>query len=90
MSLPPINLKTHPSLRRRSNDGNGSAARTIQHSVSQLMMTRNFLVAMKHPVPIQTSLIQMCSWMTDSIPMLNKFQLPMKQEVVKEKQQART
>ena len=33
MSLPPINL--NPSLRRHSNDGNGSAARIIQHSVSQ-------------------------------------------------------
>ena len=35
MSPPPVNLKTHPSLRRRSNEGNGSVARTIQRSVSQ-------------------------------------------------------
>ena len=35
MSPPPINLKTHPSLRRRSNEGNGSVGRTIQRSVSQ-------------------------------------------------------
>lgn len=35
MSPPPINLKTHPSLRRRSNEGSGSAGRTIQRSVSQ-------------------------------------------------------
>ena len=36
MSPPPINLKTHPSLRRRSNEGSsGSVGRTIQRSVSQ-------------------------------------------------------
>ena len=35
MSPPPVNLKTHPSLRRRSNDGNGSVGRTIQRSISQ-------------------------------------------------------
>ena len=35
MSPPPINLKTHPSLRRCSNEGNGSVGHTIQHSVSQ-------------------------------------------------------
>lgn len=35
MSPPPVNLKTHPSLKRRKNEGNGSTARNIQHSVSQ-------------------------------------------------------
>ena len=35
MSPPPVNLKTHPSLRRRSNEGYGGTARTIQRSVSQ-------------------------------------------------------
>jgi len=35
MSPPPVNLKTHPSLKRRKNEGNGSAARCIQRSVSQ-------------------------------------------------------
>ena len=34
MSPPPINLKTHPSLRRRSNDSNGSVAHVMQRSVS--------------------------------------------------------
>ena len=32
---PPINLKTHPSLRRHSNKGSGTIGQTIQHSVSQ-------------------------------------------------------
>ena len=35
MSPPPINLKTHPSLRRHSNEGSSTIGRTIQHSVSQ-------------------------------------------------------
>jgi len=35
MSPPPVNLKMHPSLRRRKNEGNGSVTRSIQHSVSQ-------------------------------------------------------
>ena len=35
MSPPPINLKTHPSLRRCSNEGSSTIGRTIQDSVSQ-------------------------------------------------------
>ena len=35
MSPPPVNLKTHPSLKFHGNDGNGSVGRIIQHSISQ-------------------------------------------------------
>ena len=34
MSPPPINLKTHPSLRRRSNDSSSSIAHAVQRSAS--------------------------------------------------------
>ena len=35
MSPPPVNLTAHPSLRRRSNDGDSRVGHTIQHAISQ-------------------------------------------------------
>ena len=39
MSPPPFNLTAHPSLRRRSNDGDGSVGYTIQCAISQDITT---------------------------------------------------
>ena len=77
MSPPPVNLKTHPSLKRRKNEGNGSAARCIQRSVSQDASQMSSLSHTEDDLQFsygcETPSPKSKGWMKVSVTVLSKF-----------------